>query len=184
MHSIVWFWTTGIHDPAWVQAFAAIVLVALTLVTLIYLRSYVKDTHTLARTSLEQIILAREERSFEVARKSHAAYDCLMKAKDDLEDVGKSLVDGTFGSKPQPAIYSESWPDVTSAFGQRKFSTYTLMASLGVDLRGVDLAVKDFFSASDNNEKILREVFVCKKVEDAVESYKSVMSALEEIGKP
>ncbi len=51
MHSIVWFFTTGIHDPAWVQAVAAIALVALTFVTLIVLSVYAWDTHTLAKTS-------------------------------------------------------------------------------------------------------------------------------------
>ena len=54
MHSIVWFWTTGIHDPAWVQAFAAIALVLLTIVTLLVLAFYAWDTHTLARTSVHQ----------------------------------------------------------------------------------------------------------------------------------
>jgi hypothetical protein len=54
MHSIVWFWTTGIHDPAWVQAFAAIAVVVFTFVTLIVLFIYAYDTHTLARTSVNQ----------------------------------------------------------------------------------------------------------------------------------
>jgi hypothetical protein len=51
MHSIVWFFTTGIYDAAWVQAVAAIVLVILTFVTLIVLSIYAWDTHTLAKTS-------------------------------------------------------------------------------------------------------------------------------------
>jgi hypothetical protein len=70
MHSLVWFWTIGIHDPAWVQAVAAIVLVLLTFVTLIYLRCYVRDTHTLAKTSVKQAkhmgeALALQEKAME-----------------------------------------------------------------------------------------------------------------------
>ena len=152
MHSIVWFWTTGIHDPAWVQAFAAIALVVLTLVTIVVLYFYARDTHTLAKVSVKQIALVLEERSVDLARQNHAAFDCVMKARDDVEAIGRSLIDGTFGTKPQPPIYPHNWPDVTSAFGQRKTSLYLLMASLGVDLREVDSAVKSFFDASDSRE--------------------------------
>src|SRR5665213_396542 len=70
MHSFVWFWTVGIHDPAWVQAFAAIALVVLTIVTLLVLAFYAWDTHTLARTSVHQAghmrdALALQERAME-----------------------------------------------------------------------------------------------------------------------
>jgi heme exporter protein D len=48
VHSIVWFFTTGRFDPAWV-------LVVLTIVTLIVLGLYAWDTHTLAKMSVEQM---------------------------------------------------------------------------------------------------------------------------------
>lgn len=51
MHSIQWFWTTGLHDPAWVQAVTSIALVLLTLVTLIVLAFYAWDTHSLAEAA-------------------------------------------------------------------------------------------------------------------------------------
>lgn len=51
MHSIYWFLTTGIHDPAWVQAIAAVAVVVLSFVTLAVLAVYAWDTHTLAETS-------------------------------------------------------------------------------------------------------------------------------------
>lgn len=51
MHSLIWFWTTGIHDPAWVQAIAAAAVVVLSFVTLAVLVVYAYDTHTLAKTS-------------------------------------------------------------------------------------------------------------------------------------
>jgi hypothetical protein len=65
MHSIQWFWTTGIYDAAWVQAVAAMVLVVLTFVTLIVLSIYAKDTHTLAQTS--KMSAEAAERSSKVA---------------------------------------------------------------------------------------------------------------------
>jgi len=65
MHSIVWFWTTGIHDATWVQAIAAVALVALTLVTLIVLGIYAWDTRTLAATS--KVSAEAAERSSKLA---------------------------------------------------------------------------------------------------------------------
>jgi len=66
----MWFWTTGIHDPAWVQAIAAVVVVAFTFVTLIVLFVYAYDTHTLAKTSVDQAehmrdALSLQERAME-----------------------------------------------------------------------------------------------------------------------
>jgi hypothetical protein len=181
MHSIQWFWTTGIHDPAWVQAIAAVAVAMLTITTLAVLVIYAKDTHTLAKVSVAQITLAKQERFIDLARQYHAGFDCIIKARDDLRDLAQSLVNGTFGTKPQPPIYPKNWPDVTSAFGQRKTSMYVPLASLGVDMRTVDSAVKAFFDATDNNEKMLREGLVCKAVEEAVADGNKVFEALEEI---
>src|ERR1035437_6051402 len=121
MHSIVWFWTTGIHDPAWVQAVAAVVLVALTIVTLAVLAVYTRDTHTLAKVSVKQIALALEERSVSLARQNHAAFDCVMKARDDVEAIGRSQIDGTFGTKPQPPIYPHRSEEHTSELQSRQY---------------------------------------------------------------
>lgn len=182
MHSIEWFWTTGIHDPAWVQAIAAVAVALLTSITLVVLAIYARDTHTLAKVSVAQITLAKQERFNDLARQYHAGFDCIIRARDDLRNLAQSLVDGTFGTKPQPPIYPKSWPEVTSAFGQRKASMYALLASLGVDFRTVDSAVKAFFDATDSNEKRLREGLVCKAVEEAVADGNKVFDALEEIG--
>lgn len=181
MHSIVWFVTTGIHDPAWVQAIAAVAVAVLTFITLVVLAIYARDTHTLARVSVAQITLAQQERSIDLARQYHFGFDCIIRARDDLRDLAQSLVDGTFGTKPQPPIYPKSWPDVTSAFGQRKTGMYVLLASLGVDMRTVDSEVKAFFDATDNDEKMLREGLICKAVEEAVADGNKVFEALEEI---
>jgi hypothetical protein len=48
-------------------------------------------------------------------------------------------------------------------------------------MRTVDSAVKAFFDATDNNEKMLREGLVCKAVEEAVADGNKVFEALEEI---
>jgi len=177
----MWFWTTGIYDPAWVQAIAAVALVVLTFITLVVLAIYARDTHTLARMSVAQIALVQQERSINLARQYHSGYDCIIRTRDDLRDLAHSLVDGTFGTKPQPTIYPTSWPDVTSAFGQRKRSIYEPLASLGVDMRSVDSAVKAYFDATDNGEKMLLEGLVCKAVEEAVADGNRVFAVLDEI---
>jgi len=79
--------------------FAAIALVVLTLVTLIVLSIYAWDTHTLARTSVEQINLTKQERDIRAMRDYHHAYDSFFKIQADLTLISKSLADGTFGTK-------------------------------------------------------------------------------------
>ena len=66
MHSLVWFWTTGIHDPAWVQAVVSIALVVLTLVTLIVLARYAWDSHDNRENpcSLHQTNTGCDEKSY------------------------------------------------------------------------------------------------------------------------
>lgn len=183
MHSIVWFWTTGIHDPAWVQAVAAVALVVLTIITLVVLAIYARDTHTLARMSVEQITLARKEHTFNFLRNSQAAYDCIFKANDDVINIAQSVADGTFGTKPQLPIYPQNWPDATSALIQRKSDMTEPMISFGVYLRAVDLAVDAFFGASDDDDKRDRKKAVHKAVADAARDCKSLIEALKTIGK-
>jgi hypothetical protein len=50
-HAIVWFWNTGLHDPAWVQGFAAVAVVFLSLATLCVLIKYAIDTNAQAKAS-------------------------------------------------------------------------------------------------------------------------------------
>lgn len=157
MHSIVWFWTTGIHDPAWVQAVAAIALVALTIVTLIVLAFYAWDTHTLAGTSVEQINRTKQERDIRAMRDYHHAYDSFFKIQADLTLISKSLADGTFGTKYEggapPPIYPDNWPDIASALNQRLPSTVHPTIKLGIAMRQIDFAVTEFLRVSNHDEK-------------------------------
>lgn len=182
MHSIQWFWSTGIHDPAWVQAVAAIVLVVLSLVTLIVLGFYAWDTHTLAKVSIEQIELVKKESTFETLRRSQAAYDCVYKANDDVIKISQSIVEGTFGTKPQRPIFPQNWPDATSAFVQQNANMIKPMISLGVTLMAVDLAVEAFFNASSNHDKREREQTVREAVAEAIKDGKSLIEAIKGLG--
>jgi hypothetical protein len=164
MRSIEWFWTTGIHDPAWVQAVTSVALLGVTLVTLIVLFFYAWDTHTLAKTSVEQIDLIKKERSVQTMRNVHAAFDCFFKVRDDLNAIVQSFVDNTFGTKPQPPSYPDNWPDVASALNLQNPSTMQPTIALGIQLRHVDFAVREFNAASNNNDKIALE----EKVKAAV----------------
>lgn len=182
MHSIVWFWTIGIHDPVWVQAIAACVLVALTFVTLAVLAVYAWDTHTLARVSVEQIDLVKKETTFENIRRNQFAYDCIFKTNDEVIKILRSLADGTFGTKAQPAIYPERWPEVTSALVRRKADMDQPLIKLGISLRAVDFAVGAFADASNNDDKREREMAVRKAVGDAVKDCKMLVDAMKGLG--
>jgi hypothetical protein len=89
MHSFVWFWTIGIHDPAWVQAGAAIALVLLTLVTLAILVRYAWDTRTLARTSVEQARYITEQT--EILRQSVAVAQISARAAKTSADIAAGV---------------------------------------------------------------------------------------------
>lgn len=55
MRVLNWFFTSGVHDPVWVQAISSLTLVLLTVVTLLVLFQYARDTHSLARSTAEQL---------------------------------------------------------------------------------------------------------------------------------
>jgi hypothetical protein len=116
-------------------------------------------------------------------RRSEAACDCIFKANDDVKGILKSLVDGTFGTKPQLPIYPQNWPDATSALVLGISNLTEPMISFGVSLRAVDLAVGAFFGASNNDDKRECEKAVHKSVEEAVKDRKSLIDAMGKTGK-
>jgi hypothetical protein len=178
MHSICWFWTTGIHNPEWVQAVAAVAVVVLTFVTLVVLCIYAYDTHTLARASVEQIDLVKQDNAFRAMRSFHIAYDCIFKVQGDLTALAQSFLDGTIGTKPQAPIYPDNWPDVASALNQRIPSTIPPTISLGIKLRKVDFAFREYESASNTDDKQAREISVHKATKDAGEECKRLSDEL------
>lgn len=183
MHSIVWFWSCGIRNPAWVQAIAAVVLVVLTLVTLIYLRTYVRDTHTLANTSVEQINLVKKQNAYNAMLRTQTAFDTVFKANDDLREILQLIIDGTFGAEPQLPIYPQNWPEVTSAFIQYKSDMAHPAISCGVTLRAVDLAVRAFFRASKDDVKRVRLIDLHKSLDEAATACKGLLDAMKEFGR-
>lgn len=70
-------------------------------------------THTLARTSVEQIDLFKQEQSLQARQSYHIAADCLLKVQADLSAIQQSIVNGTFESKLQLPVYPNNWTDVT-----------------------------------------------------------------------
>jgi hypothetical protein len=172
----------GIHNPAWVQAVAAVVLVALTFVTLIYLRNYVRDTHTLAKTSVEQISLVKKQNAFDAMLRTQTAFDTVFKANDDLREILQSVIDGTFGTEPQPSIYPQNWPEVTSAFIQYRSDMAHPAISCGVCLRAVDLAVRAYSRASNADAKQVRLKELHKSLDSAATACKGLLDAMKEFG--
>src|SRR5579859_1390573 len=153
MRSIVWFWTTGIHDPAWVQAFAAIALVALTLVTLVVLYFYARDTHTLAKTSADQLQMLKIDRDDTSKRALYVAHDLVLKIYADLTSILQSLVDKSFGNKMPDTVYPEQWPEAAIAFHNRYPKAINPASKLGIELRNLDFEVKSYFDTSTTDER-------------------------------
>ena len=169
MHSMVWLWT-GRHHPAWLQAAESIFLVVIAFIAY--------NTHTLAKTSLEQIKLAKKERDAVTMRNYNLAYDCFSKVQHDLISVMQTLVDGTFGSKPQAALYPENWPGVIGALSDRIPETAQPAIKLGTELRIVDFAVSEFFSAY-RDDRGACESIVIEHVKQGVEQCNALRQAME-----
>ena len=183
MHSIMWFWTTGIHDPAWVQAIAAVAVVVFTLVTVIVLFIYAYDTHTLAKTIVEQIGLAKLDREELKTIKRHVANDRFLKVQADLTLLMQSIIDGTFGTKPPPPLYPDNWPDVAIVLALRTRSVISAVIALGIQLRSVDFTIAAFFSASNNDEKTACELKVRTSLSRAIEESTKLSNLLVEDAK-
>jgi hypothetical protein len=183
LHDFVWFFTTGRFQSDWVQAIAAVVLVVLTFVTLIYLRVYVRDTRTLARTSVAQMGIVKKEYEYQAMRRFQTAFDCVFKANDDVISILQSLVDGTFGTRPQLPIYPQNWPEVTAALIQHNSDMTEPSISLGVSLRAADLAVGAFFEASDNDEKTKREKAVREAMREVANDCQRLIDTMKIVKK-
>jgi type IV secretory pathway VirB6-like protein len=179
MHSIAWFWTTGRFDALWVQAVASVALVVLTLVTFIVLVRYAWDTRTLARVSVEQIEMVKRQNTFDSLRRSQAAYDCVFKANDDLKKLLQSLVDGTFGSRPQAPIYPSYWPDASSALIQRNSNLTEPTIAFGLTMRQVDFAVEAFYNAANDGDRLQRKKAIHEAVTEAASNCRRLTDALQ-----
>lgn len=157
-HDLVWFFTTGRFDPAWVQ----VVITTITLAVLIW---YACDTHTLAKTSVEQIKFAKRQYDSELDRNYHVAYDCVFKIQNDLIEILSSFVTHTFGTASFSAVYPEDWPDIASALRQHIPDTAKNAIDLGIMLRNVDFSIGQLNGAPEKDKAVCE-----KKVLDAVQT--------------
>jgi hypothetical protein len=181
MHSLIWFWTVGIHDAAWVQAFASVALVVLTLVTLVVLSIYAWDTHTLAKMSVEQIVLTKTER-YETRRwKLQAALDCINKSRDRLLDILRLLRNGSFESKQYLPIYPENWPETTSVIQQLHPNMPLPLIELGASLQLVDSEVNAFLAGENNNERPERKKKLVFAVNEAMDKHSDAILLLKSL---
>jgi hypothetical protein len=99
----------------------------------------------LARTSAEQIALARAEQDRLAKYRYHVAYDTFWKIQNDLIRLMQSLADNTFGIKPNNPIYPENWPDASNALYERVPQTMSPAIKLGLSLRLIDSSITDYF---------------------------------------
>ena len=177
-HDIQWFFSTGIHDAAWVQAVASVVLVVLTFITLVVLFRYVWDTRTLAKTSVEQINLVKRDRSIEQMRNFHVAYDRFLQLQDDLTSLMQSVVSGSFPTKRPKAVYPDDWPDVTSTLYQRIPNTLDSAMKLGIELQKLDSTIERFFESRTPQESSLRYPIVVEALQRTNDLAKGLLKEL------
>lgn len=168
MHALNWFWTTGRHNPAWVQAIASVTLVVLTLATLIGVVFYVLDTRKLAKASVEQMDFLRRERESIDMRETHRAYDCILKVQHDLITLFSNIADENFGQSRLLPIYPKIWPEVTSALHRLTPAADDAAIGLGNALRNVDHAVGLFSDCHDDEQKQSRKSEVILAAQSAV----------------
>jgi hypothetical protein len=177
MHALIWFWTTGIHDPAWVQAVAAIAMVLFTAVTLVVLVGYARDTRTLARVSVEQIRLMKVDRENDSTLKWYAlARRCsLVQAK--LTSLKKSLENGSFETSKREKFYPEDWVDIAISLRSPGLLHHLSAAlHLGNKLWNLDLAVKYYFDAATTAEKAVCKERVSEILTEATASVEEIYS--------
>ena len=177
-HDIQWFFSTGIHDAAWVQAVASVLLVVLTFLTLVFLFRYVLDTHTLARMSVEQINLVKRDRTIEQMRNFHVAYDRFLQLQRNLTSLMTSIVSGLFQTKRPEHIYPNDWPDVTSTLYQRIPNSLNAAMKLGIDLQTLDSTIDKYFEATTERERQIRYPDVVKAAQASNELAKALLNEL------
>jgi hypothetical protein len=181
MHSLVWFWTVGLHDPSWVQAFAAIALVFLTAATLVILYFYARDTRTIAKTGIDQIRIAEEERSRERSWKIQAAVDCVHGSRDCLVAMKNSLKEDKdrFGERPPQPLYREDWPEITSVLYQIDPRMRIPILEFGGSLKKVDQAVVRFLAAHFTDEEAPKELV--SAIEDSIKKHNVAVLQLKSL---
>lgn len=178
MRDIQWFLSTGIRDPAWLQAVASVALVVLTFITLVVLFRYAWDTRTLAQMSVEQINLVKRDRSIEQMRNFHVAYDRFLKLQDDLISLMQSVVSGSFPTKCPKPLYPADWPDVTSTLYQRIPNTLDSAMKLGIELQKLDSTIERFFESRTPQESSLRYPIVVEAIQKTSDLAKSLLKEL------
>lgn len=177
MDSIAWFWFVGRHDPTWVQAVSSVALVVLTTITLIVLGLYARDTHTLAKTSAEQIAIARKEHEALAMRNYHIAYTSFLQVQRNLYSARQASV-RNFLRHPRTFCPS-NWADVTSAFFARTPSTAKPAIDLGVELSELDFVLEEFYRANLAGESAVAELKVADAIREASEKCEDLHRAIQ-----
>jgi hypothetical protein len=177
MHDIFWFFTTGRFDPTWVQAVVTAAVLIVTTVTLGVLIWYACDTHTLATTSIAQISFVREQHQAEIEKGFHVAFDSVHMLQNDLIALLSSFVNHTFGTNRPAAVYPENWPEITSALRQRIPTISSPAIQLGVKLRDIDFAIREFFEASPQNKSACQKK-AFEAIENAIDGCKTLTAAM------
>jgi hypothetical protein len=178
MHSVYWFFITGAHDPAWVQAIANVILVLISIVSFVVLACYALDTRTLARTSVEQIALAKEIHDTATKRDLQAAWASFFRVQHNVTEFAESLTNSSFYSSPPPQLYPSDWPETTTTLTSLKPDAYQAALNFGISLMNADGALRLYYSAPNGGEKHARERKVFEAFSDVEDRSRVLLKAL------
>jgi len=168
MHDLIWFFTTGRFDPAWVQAVMSTLALMATIATLGVLIVYACDTRKLAKSSVEQskvteqqlrvaqdaLILSQEQHKKALQEKAHnslknfhrayaALFDIKLRIED--EDAERNRLRITPRSTPAP-IRPPDWHEIAAAIYEQVPAAEEIVIGLGTRLQELDNAMLHYWN--------------------------------------
>jgi hypothetical protein len=153
LHDIFWFWSTGRHDPTWVQAATSLCLVFLSILTLAALVWYACDNHRLAENNLETLRFLKEQEDRGITADYAAAFDVFLLVQGKLTSLVRSLNTDRFSRFQPHPLFPPNWPQLTVAVSLKAQSATHAWVKLGNALRKLDFEITDYFAAESVNEK-------------------------------
>lgn len=178
MQSLNWFWSVGRFDPAWVQAVSGELTALFAFASFALLCRYALDTYRLAKSSVEQIAISKSELEKQQRKAAHVAYDLYLKVQADINALMASVVDGTFGSQRPADLYPDEWPDAVAAFRTLSAEALSPAMRLGIALRTVDFALRNYFRSVDTSARAEHLGDVHLALRTTAEESESLLAAL------
>jgi hypothetical protein len=179
-HALQWFWTTGRHDPAWVQAVTNAALMVLTALTLVVLFFYALDNHRLAKSSVVTFRFLRLQDERTTLASVAAAYDLIFLTQRNLTSLLLAIKNDRLGAFKRPPMFPPNWPQLAGAIALTATDAMGPWMQLGILLRRLDSEIKDYYDATTEAEQQERYREVRKTLDEAIAGANKLVDALPE----